>query len=285
MFIHFSCIRTFKFLYSYILPCWCFSDCLSLSFSLFLALVCFMAPKRKSIPSQNLLCFGASTYFFDLTPFHVRFRDDKARKDFLENFSRQGIHSERQVILSDFSNTDLPTVIYNRGWGSMCDISVTCPSVLIQEFYSNMYRFNTFVPHFFSRIRDMRIVVTSDIVSEVLHVPRVTHLDYPSCDRLRTVSKDELLFLFCETTSSWGNRQNTPCLDFAKGLRFLNMVMTFILHSLSHYNSITEPRAQFLLSLLEYISIDLPSHFILSLIDVYRDTMTCDKLIFPSVIT
>ena len=61
--------------------------------------------------------------------------------------------------------------------------------------------------------------------------------------------------------------------------------MTFILHSLSYYNSITEPRAQFLLSLLEYISIDLLSHFILSLIDVYRDTMTCDKLIFPSVIT
>ena len=63
------------------------------------------------------------------------------------------------------------------------------------------------------------------------------------------------------------------------------MVMTFILHPLSHYNSITEPRAQFLLSLLEDISIDFPSHFILSLIDVYRDTATYDKLIFPSVIT
>ena len=54
------------------------------------------------------------------------------------------------------------------------------------------------------------------------------------------------------------------------------MVMTFILHPLSHYNSITEPRAQFLLSLLEDISIDFPSHFILSLIDVYRDTTTRD---------
>ena len=63
------------------------------------------------------------------------------------------------------------------------------------------------------------------------------------------------------------------------------MVMTFILHPLSHYNSITEPRAQFLLSLLEDISIDFPSHFILSLIDVYRDMATCDKLIFLSVIT
>ena len=61
--------------------------------------------------------------------------------------------------------------------------------------------------------------------------------------------------------------------------------MTFILHSLSHYNSIIESRARLLLSLLEDISIDFPSHFILSLIDVYRDTTTRDKLIFPSTIT
>ena len=63
------------------------------------------------------------------------------------------------------------------------------------------------------------------------------------------------------------------------------MVMTFVLHPLFHYNSITEPRARFLLSLLEDISIDFPSHFILSLINVYRDTVTRDKLIFPSAIT
>ena len=63
------------------------------------------------------------------------------------------------------------------------------------------------------------------------------------------------------------------------------MLMTFILHPLSNYNSIIKPRAQFLLSLLEDISIDFPSHFILSLIDVYRDMATRDKVIFPSAIT
>ena len=60
------------------------------------------------------------------------------------------------------------------------------------------------------------------------------------------------------------------------------MVMTFVLHLLSHYNSITEPHARFLSSLLKDLSINFPSHFILSLIDVYRDTATCDKLIFLS---
>ena len=99
------------------------------------------------------------------------------------------------------------------------------------------------------------------------------------------MSKDELASLFCETPSSWGERQNTPCLTFAKGPRFFNMVMTIILYPLSHYNTIIEFRARFLLSLLEDISIDFPSHFILSLIDVCKDMTTRDKLIFPSAIT
>ena len=61
--------------------------------------------------------------------------------------------------------------------------------------------------------------------------------------------------------------------------------MTFVLHPLSHYNSIIEPRTRFLLSLLEGLTIDFPFYFILSLIDVYRDTATRDKLIFLSAIT
>ena len=94
-----------------------------------------------------------------------------------------------------------------------------------------------------------------------------------------SVSRDEFLSNFCETPSTWGEKPNTPCSSFAKGLRFLNMVMTFILTPLSHYNSITKSRARFLLSLLEDLSIDFPSHFITSILDVYQDTATRDKLI------
>ena len=142
---------------------------------------------------------------------------------------------ERQVILSDFFDTDLPTVIYSRGWESLC-------GVIIQEFYSNMHGIDTLVPYFFC-VRGTRIVVTLEIVFDVLHVPRLAHLDYPGCEHLRIVSKDELLSHFCETPSSWGDCQNTPCLGFAKGPRFPNMMMTFVLHPLFHYNSITEPCA------------------------------------------
>ena len=147
-----------------------------------------------------------------------------------------------------------------------------------------MHEFDTSVPHFVTRIQGTHIVVTPNIESMVLHVPRVAHPDYLSCDSLRTMSKDEHSSLFYETPSSEGDRRNTPYSGFAKGPRFLNMVMTFILHPLSHYNSITESHARFLLSLLERLTIDFPSHFILSLTDVYRDTATHDKLIFPSAI-
>ena len=99
------------------------------------------------------------------------------------------------------------------------------------------------------------------------------------------MSKDELLSHFYETLSIWGKRQNTTCSSFAKGRIFLNMVMTFVLTPLSHYNSITKPHTPLLLSLLEDLSIDFPSHFIISIIDVYKDTTTRDKLIFPSSIT
>ena len=142
-----------------------------------------------------------------------------------------------------------------------------------------MYGFDFLVPLFSTHVRGTRIVVTSLLVADVLHVPRVKHPDYPGCERLRTVSKHEMISAFCECPADWGDLQFTPCKAFTRGPRFMNMVMTFVLHPLSHYNYITEPRAQFLLALLEHLTIDFPSHFILSILDVYRDTATHDKLI------
>ena len=104
-----------------------------------------------------------------------------------------------------------------------------------------MHGFDYSIPQFSTRVRGIWIVFTSDIISEVLHVPRVARPDYLSCECLRTVSQDELSSLFCETPSSWGDRQNTSCSAFAKGPRILNIVMAFILYPLSHYNTITEP--------------------------------------------
>ena len=162
-------------------------------------------PKRKSTPSQNPLHSGASTSS-DPTPSHIQFCDKDAHKAFSENFFWRGIHSERRVILADFADTNLPTIIHSRGWESLCNIPVTSPSVLIQEFYSNMHVFDFSVPLFHTRVQGMCIIVTLQLVADVLHVPRVEFLDYPSCERLRTVSKDELKSAFCECPSDWGER-------------------------------------------------------------------------------
>ena len=242
-----------------------------------------MPPKRKSASSQNPLHSRTSSSS-DPTP-HIRFRDKDAQKDFSENFSRRGVHSECRVILADFADTDLPSVIHGRGWESLCHVPVICPTVLIQEFYFNMHGFNFSIPFFSTHVRGTRIVVTPQLVVDMLHVPRVEHLDYPGCEHLRTMSKDGMISAFCERPTDWDDRQFTPRRPFAKGPRFMNMVMTFVLHPLSHYNSITEPHARFFLSLLEHLTIDFPSHFILSILDVYRDTTTHDKLIFLSAIT
>ena len=131
----------------------------------------------------------------------------------------------------------------------------------------------------------MCIFVTLQLVVDVLRVPRVEFPNYPGCKHLQTVSKDELKSAFCERHSEWGEGQFTYCSGFAKGLRFLNMMMTSVLHPLFHYNSITESRARFLLSLIEHLIIDFPSHFILSIIDVHLDSASRNKLIFPFTIT
>ena len=135
-----------------------------------------MAPKLKSTSSRNPLHSKASTSS-DPTPSHVQFR-----------------------------GTDLPTFIHSREWESLCDVLVTYPFMLIQEFYSNVHGFNLLVPLFITRIRGTHIVVTPKIIFDVLRVPRVEHPNYPGCDHLKIMSKDKLIYAFCKRPSVCGKR-------------------------------------------------------------------------------
>ena len=56
-----------------------------------------------------------------------------------------------------------------------------------------MHGIDRSVPLFFTRVRGTRILITPQLVADVLRVPRIEFPDYSSCERLRTVSKDELL--------------------------------------------------------------------------------------------
>ena len=111
-------------------------------------------------------------------------------------------------------------------------------------------------------------------------VPKVDYPNYPSHEYLSSISRDELAWLFCEKTILYGGTPN-----FSTTEQILNMVMTFVHTPWSHYNTITKPCAHFLLSLTKDLSINFPSHMIISILDCYQDTATRDKFIFPSAIT
>ena len=61
-----------------------------------------------------------------------------------------------------------------------------------------MHEIDHFVPHFVTHVRGISILVTPQLVTDVLRVLRIEFPNYPSCERLRTVSKDELMSTFCE---------------------------------------------------------------------------------------
>ena len=183
-------------------------DCLGLFWFSFLSLPLFlftlvvsMAPKHKSTSARNPFHSCASSSF-NSALLSLRFRDDDAHKAFSMNFSRWGVHLECQVILADFADTDLPTVIHSREWESLCDIPITYPLVLIQEFYSNMHGIDCSVPLFFTRVQGTRIPVTPQLVADVFRVPMIEFLDYPNCEHLWTVSKDELMADICKRPSN-----------------------------------------------------------------------------------
>ena len=97
-----------------------------------------------------------------------------------------------------------------------------------------MHEIDRSVPLFFTRVRGTCTPIIPQLVVNVLRVPRIEFPDYPSCERLRTVSRDELMSSFYEHLTAWGEHLFTPCRPFAKGPRFMNMMMTFVLHPLSH---------------------------------------------------
>ena len=219
MLMHFSCVRPF---FSFLL--WC-------------VMCCTMAPKvHKSTPARNpFQGFGSSSSNLIPPPpsTFVSMMRWPQRSSWRTSKNVAFIWSAR------LSCRILPTLLFSLSFRLGAEnlfLSVSCGDLLClyQCFYSNIHGIDTSVPRFAITFRDTRIVVTSDLISEVLHVSRVVYPEYPGCEGLRTVSSDELLSHFCETSSIWGGKLNTPWLGFARGPRFLNMVMAFTLTPLSH---------------------------------------------------
>ena len=120
------------------------------SLPLFLfTLVVSMALKRKSTLARNPLHSGASSSS-DSTPLSLWFHDDDAHKAFSKNFSRQGVHSECQVILRTLPTLTflLSFTVRNRSHYmtsrslvlscSFKSFTPTCTRLIIQYLFSSL---------------------------------------------------------------------------------------------------------------------------------------------------
>ena len=159
-----------------------------------------MAPKRKFALSQNPLRFGASSSSSDPTTLLFGSMMNKPERTSWRTFlDKAFIQNAKSFCWTSLTLTYPLSVHVDLG-------------VLLQ--HAKIWLLNTF---FVTCIRSTCIVVTPNIVSDALHVLKVEHLDYPHCERLRTVSKEELISAFCERPFDWGDCQFTLCSAFAKG--------------------------------------------------------------------
>ena len=81
--------------------------------------------------------------------------------------------------------------------------------MFVQEFYTNIHGIDTFVPCFATTFQDTHIAVTPNLISEVLHVSRVSHPDHLGYECLQTISTNELMSHFYETLP-YGVGSKTP---------------------------------------------------------------------------
>ena len=173
----------------------------------YFTLVVFMAPKCKSTLAQNPLHSDASSssdsaplsLFGSVMMMPIRY----SQRTFLDaafilNAKSFWWTSLTPTFPLSFIVGDESHCVTSE---SLCDVLVTCPFVLIYEFYSNMHEIDCSVPLFFTCIRGTHIPITLQLVADVLRVPRVEFPNYPSCEHLWTVSKDELKSAFCECPS------------------------------------------------------------------------------------
>ena len=150
MFMHFPCIRTLFLIYFDIFELLGTFLIVSLCLLLFLfTLVMFMAPKRKSTPSQNPLRSATSTSS-DPTPSHIRFCDEGLLG---ELFSTR--HSFWTSSHSGGLRRHWPTRCHSQSWLGVTvwrpgHISISAdPGVLLQHAW--IWFFNTSLSYSHSR--------------------------------------------------------------------------------------------------------------------------------------
>ena len=154
--------------------------------------------KSKTIKTKAKRVSGSSSK--PVVAFNqIRFETVTNEKMFETLIKDRSIWAERQINLDE-----LPLSVHRnlqcRNWLTLCKDLQPLPAALIREFYFNLYICSD--DNLSTWIRGQSFVITNDVVSDALNVPRVHRPTYPysKCPLI-----SDVMTLLCGRSMTWGS--------------------------------------------------------------------------------
>uniref|UniRef100_A0A2N9ERH9 Putative plant transposon protein domain-containing protein n=1 Tax=Fagus sylvatica TaxID=28930 RepID=A0A2N9ERH9_FAGSY len=167
------------------------------------------------------------------------------------------LHCERMIELSEIHNS-VSSQLTSRGWIAMChkDQPTGTKSITsLQMWFLLPFSFLGFMS-----------------------------LEYPFAPTTDPTD-DTIMSYFSEETIAWGSSSKCGSQSFTAKTRVFNLIMSFNILPLSHWNTLSKSRARFLYAFMKGVSIDLPSVICREMIEMHHCKDTASLLNYPCLIT
>ena len=189
------------------------------------------------------------------------------------------------IELSEIHNS-VSSQLTSRGWMAMChkDQPTGIPNSCIPEFYSNFINIQAEKNEFDFFFRNKIYHISPDLVSTALQLLRVSEAGYPFAPTTDPTD-DTIMSYFSEKTMAWGSSSKCGSQSFTAKTRVFNLIMSFNILPLSHWNTLSKSRARFLYAFMKGVSIDLPSVICREMIEMHHCKDTSSLLNYPCLIT
>ncbi|KAB1206839.1 hypothetical protein CJ030_MR7G008239 [Morella rubra] len=197
-----------------------------------------------------------------------RFVDAHAHELMGSTYAKRKPLYEREVILSEFWDTIIPTQFESRGWVSFLTDVVSPYENMVKEFFVNVHDIDDKSFSFYSYLRGQKFQVTPELVARIVKLPRVSHPTYPY-RKSRSPSFDSIaLLLFGFPRRYRGSTLDTG--DFSAEYHLISRILFTHILPVSHFSTLPLKRVKFLYAFLNGDSIDLPSVICSHIISAYR---------------
>lgn len=157
--------------------------------------------------------------------------------------------------MSDLS-PDLDATFTSRGWEPLLVELTPHPSLLVQEFYTDIHDVSRSTFKVF--LRGKMIKITPDVISSLVHTPRVVHPLFPYLS-VDTLSTDSLIRSVVFNTPLGGGSRAICTGSLPTNRQILLRIVCTNLWPMSHIFSLPIENVRFLYALLHGDSIELPS--------------------------